>query len=189
VFRPLFQECFSVVTFVARTRSVIAPVVAAIRKEVASVDQSLPVYNPRTVDGLLSASLAPRRFAMLSMGSFAGSALLLALVGIYGVLSCVISERTREIAIRIAVGARRRDVVEMVLLKGMRPVVLGGVIGLGGACALTRFLRSLLYGVSPTDPFTLSLVAFLIVAVALVACWLPARRAANLDPMEALSRG
>jgi ABC-type antimicrobial peptide transport system permease subunit len=123
---------------------------------------------------------------MWLMGLFAGLALLLSLVGIYGVLSCVISERTHEIGIRMAIGAQRRDVLAMVLLRGMRPVVIGGLVGLAGACALTRFLRSLLYEVSPNDPFTLTIVAFCVSVVALLACWLPACRAAQVDPMEAL---
>ena len=120
------------------------------------------------------------------MGLFAGLALVLALVGIYGVLSWAVNERTREIGIRLAIGAQRRDVLGMMLKRGMRWVAVGGMIGLIGACALTRVLRGLLYEVSPTDPFTLVAVTLLIVCVALLTCYLPACRAAKVDPMEAL---
>ena len=120
------------------------------------------------------------------MGLLAGLALVLALVGIYGVLSWAVNERTREIGIRLAIGAQRRDVLGMMLKRGMRWVAVGGLIGLIGACALTRVLRGLLYEVSPTDPFTLVAVTLLIACVALLTCYLPARRAAKVDPMEAL---
>ena len=111
---------------------------------------------------------------------------MLALVGIYGVLSWVVNERTREIGIRLAIGGQRRDVLGMMLKRGMRWVAVGGLIGTIGACALTRVLRGLLYEVSPTDPFTFVAVTLLIGCVALLTCYLPARRAANVDPMVAL---
>src|SRR5439155_21667751 len=132
----------------------------------------LAAYNPRTLDHLVSTSIAPRRFALLLMGLFAGLALVLALVGIYGVLSWAVNERTREIGIRLAIGAQRRDVLGMMLKRGMRWVAVGGLIGLIGACALTRILRGLLYEVSPTDPFTLVAVTLLIACVAVLTCYL-----------------
>ena len=156
------------------------------RAAVSSIDQSWPPYNPRTLDHLVSTSIAPRRFALFLMGLLAGLALVLALVGIYGVLSWAVNERTREIGIRLAIGAQRRDVLGMMLKRGMRWVAVGGLIGLIGACALTRVLRGLLYEVSPTDPFTLVAVTLLIACVAVLTCYLPARRAAKVDPMEAL---
>src|SRR5437870_10827564 len=186
VFRPLLQECFSTLTIVARSRLAPSQTFATVRAAVSSVDQRWPAYNPRTLDHLVSTSMAPRRFALLLMGLFAGLALVLALVGIYGVLSWVVNERTREIGIRLALGAQRREVLGMILIRGMRSVAVGGLIGLAGACALTRFLRSLLYEVSPNDPFTLAAVVLLLVIVALADCWLPARRASKVDPMEAL---
>ena len=186
VFRPLLQECFSGITIVARSSSAPAHVFARVREALTGGDRKWPAYNLRTLDQLISASLGPRRFALLLMELYAGVALLLALVGIYGVLSCVVNERTREIGIRLALGAQRCEVLAMILIRGMRSVAVGGLIGLAGACALTRFLRSLLYGVSPTDPVTFVAVALLLSLVALVACWLPAWRATKVDPMEAL---
>jgi putative ABC transport system permease protein len=186
VFRPLLQECFSGMTIVARSVSVPNQTFAALRDAIIASDRSSPSYNPRTLDHLVSASLALRRFAFLLMALFAGLALSLAVVGIYGVLSWVVSERVREIGIRLALGAQRRQVLRMILTQGMRPVAIGGLIGIAGVWPLTRLLRSLLYAVSPTDPFTLFAVALLLNVVAVAACWLPARRAANTDPILAL---
>jgi putative ABC transport system permease protein len=160
--------------------------VETVRDAMASVDRGCPVYNVRPLDLLVAESLASRRFALWLMQLFAGLSLLLALVGIYGLLSCVVGERTREIGIRLAVGARRGDILGMVLKQGLRSVVLGGVLGLAGAYGLTGVLRSLLYEVSPTDPLTFGFVGLLMAFMALLACWMPAHRAAKVDPMEAL---
>ncbi|MDB6040162.1 MAG: hypothetical protein JWM99_4003, partial [Verrucomicrobiales bacterium] len=186
VFRPLLQECFSSLTIVTRSRAALPQTFEAVKKIVAEVDRNWPIYNARTLDHLVSESLAPRRFALLLMGLFAGLALLLAVIGIYGLFSCVVNERTREIGIRLAVGAQKHDVIGLILRQGMRPVVLGGVIGLFGACALTRVLRTFLFEVSPTDPLTLLGVSVLLALVALAACWLPSRRATKIDPIIAL---
>jgi predicted permease len=186
VFRPLLQECFSSLTIVTRSRYELPQTFEAVKKIVAGVDRNWPIYNARTLDHLVSESLAPRRFALLLMGLFASLALVLAVIGIYGVFSCVVNERTREIGIRLAVGAQKHDVIGLILRQGMRPVVLGGVIGLFGACALTRVLRTLLFEVSPTDPLTLLGVSVLLALVALAACWLPSRRATKIDPIIAL---
>src|SRR5438093_3281425 len=186
VFRPLLQGCFSTLTIVARSHLAPTETFATVRAAVSGGDQTSPAYNPRTLNHLVSKSMAPRRFALLLMGLFAGLALVLALVGIYGVLSWVVNERAREIGIRLAIGAQRRHVLGMMLKRGMRWVAVGGLIGTIGACALTRVLRGLLYEVSPTDPFTFVAVTLLIGCVALLACYLPARRAANVDPMVAL---
>jgi putative ABC transport system permease protein len=185
-YRPLFQDCFSGITVVARSHADPTRIVETVGDAVASVDRSWPVHNVRPLKRLLSESLAPRRFVLRLMELFAGLALLMALVGIYGVLSCVVGERTREIGIRLAIGAQRGDVLAMVLRHGMRSVVLGVVVGLVGAFGLTKVLRSLLYEVSPTDPLSLAVVCVLMAVMSLLACWLPARRAAKVDPMEAL---
>lgn len=186
VFRPLLQDCFSSVTIVARSHSESAQVFSELRRTVSEMDRTCAVSNPRTLDDLVSGSLARRKFVLLLMGAFAGLALLLAVVGIYGVLSCLVNEYTREIGIRLALGAQRREVVRLILIRGLRPVGLGGLIGVLGVFALTPLLRSLLYGVGVADPLTLVAVVLLLGSVALAACWLPARRAAKVDPMVAL---
>jgi putative ABC transport system permease protein len=186
VFRPLLQECFSSLTIVVRSRDPLLQTFGAVKKIVAEVDRNWPIYNARTLDHLVSESLAPRRFALLLMGLFASLALLLAVIGIYGVFSCVVNERGREIGIRLAIGAQKRDVIRLILRQGMHPVVVGGAIGLFGACALTRVLRTLLFEVSPTDPLTLLGVSVLLALAALSACWLPSRRATRIDPIIAL---
>jgi putative ABC transport system permease protein len=186
VFRPLLQECFSSVSIVVRARSAPAPIFDAIRREATAIELTVPAYNSRTLDQLIDTSLAPRQFALWLTGSLAGMALLLALVGIYGVLSCMVNELTREIGLRLALGAQRSQVLRMVLWRGMRSVAVGGAIGLAGACSLTRFLRGLLYEVSPSDSLILVTVGSFLIVVTLAACWLPAQRAADVDPMEAL---
>ncbi len=186
VYRPLFQQCFSGITIVDRSRSSSAQSMETVREAMASVDRGSPVHNVRPLDRLVAESMASRRFALWLMQVFAGLSLLLALVGIYGVLSCMVGERTREIGIRLAIGARREEVLGMVLKHGLRPVVLGGGLGLAGAYGLCRILRGLLYDVSPADPLTLGAVCLLTTLMGLLACWLPARRAAHVDPMVAL---
>ena len=186
VFRPLFQECFSSLTIVVRSAASLKQTLALVSRAAKGGNIDLPLFNPRTLDQLISASTTPLRFAMRLMGLFAGLALLLALVGIYGVLSWSVKERTREIGVRLALGARRGEVFRLTMMQGMRSVAIGGVIGMAGICALTRVLRSVLYSVSPTDSLTLAVVALLIGAAAFAACWFPASRAASVNPVEAL---
>ena len=123
---------------------------------------------------------------MRLLSGFAGVALLLAAIGLYGVLAYTVTQRTREIGIRTALGAHRSNVIGLVLQQGMKLAGLGILIGLAGAFVVTHFIRSLLFGVAPTDPLTFAVIPVLLATVALLACWLPARRAANVDPMEAL---
>jgi ABC-type antimicrobial peptide transport system permease subunit len=138
------------------------------------------------MNDLLSDSVASRRFNMFLLGSFAMVALLLAGVGIYGVMAYSVAQRTREIGIRIALGAQARDVLRLVVGQGMYTAMTGVGIGLAGAFALTRVMASLLYGVSPTDPVIFAAVALLLSLTALVACYIPARRAAKVDALNAL---
>jgi putative ABC transport system permease protein len=138
------------------------------------------------MEDVLSRSVSPQRFNMVLIGFLAGIALVLAAGGIYGVIAYSVVQRTHEIGVRMALGAQKRNVLSLVILQGMRLVSIGIPIGILAALTLTRVMRGLLYEVKPTDPLTFSGVSFLLVCVALFACWLPARRAARVDPMEAL---
>jgi ABC-type antimicrobial peptide transport system permease subunit len=138
------------------------------------------------MDSIISDSLASQRFSMAVLGVFATLALALASVGIYGVISYLVGQRTQEIGIRIALGAKRSDVLRMVLGDGMKMTLIGVGIGLAAALGLTRLMASLLFGVSATDPLTFTAVAMLLSVVALAACYIPARRAMRVDPMVAL---
>jgi ABC-type antimicrobial peptide transport system permease subunit len=140
------------------------------------------------MEDLLSDSVSARRFTMSLLGGFSALALALAMMGVYGVVSYAVAQRTPEIGIRIALGAQARDVLRLILSQGLKPVVIGSVAGLIAALALGRVLSSLLYGVTATDPATFAVVVLLLSFAALLACWLPARRATKVDPMVALRR-
>ena len=144
------------------------------------------MYNVRTMDGIIAGSLAARRFSMILLGIFAALALVMSCVGIYGVISYLVGQRTHEIGIRIALGAERRDVLRMVLAEGAKMALVGVAIGLVAAFGLTRLMASMLFGVSAHDPLSFAGVAGLLILVALVACYIPARRATKVDPMMAL---
>jgi putative ABC transport system permease protein len=169
-----------------RTASQPAAVAPALRAEALSLDSGLPLHDVKTMDDYLFDSAARRRFNMLLLGIFAAVALMLAGVGIYGVTSYSVNQRTREIGIRMALGARRSLISTLVLRQSIIPVVLGIALGIGGALALTRFISSLLFEVSATDPATFASVGVFMVLVAVVASYLPARRATRVDPMMAL---
>jgi len=171
---------------VVRTPGASAGLIPALKAQVWSLDNQIPLNRIQSMDELLQLSLAERRFNMLLLGLFAGLALTLAVVGIYGVMSYSVSERTHEIGIRMAVGAGRSDVLKMVMGQGARLAGLGVAIGILGAIALTRLMTSLLFGITPTDPATFIAVAVLMVAVVLLACFVPARRATKVDPTVAL---
>jgi len=160
--------------------------VEPIRRAILAVEPELPLAKPQSLEELVAASVAQRRLVLAVLGFFAASALLLAGIGLYGVVACTVSQRTREIGIRMAVGAPRRAVLGLFLRQGARLTGLGIVLGLIGAVALTRLLASQLYGVEATDPATFAIVAGLLLLVALGASFLPARRAAAVDPMNAL---
>jgi putative ABC transport system permease protein len=173
-------------TLVVRAASDPTSLIATVRGEVRALDKDLPLYGVRTMEDYLDESVAARRLNTLLIGVFAGLALTLAGVGIYGVLSPAVTERTREIGIRMALGAGRRDVLRLVVGRGMRLASLGVMIGAAAALALAGLLRGLLFGVSAGDPFVFAGVASLLLAVALAACLVPARRATRVDPMIAL---
>jgi putative ABC transport system permease protein len=157
-----------------------------IRREVQSIDSNLPLFSVRTMDEVITRSMAERRFALEILAVFAGVALLLAAIGIYGVMSYAFSRRIHELGIRIALGAQRNDILRMTLNEGMRLVLFGLGLGVIGAFILTRFLRSLLFNVTATDPLVFASIAALLAAVALLACYIPARRATRVDPLVAL---
>jgi putative ABC transport system permease protein len=163
-----------------------AGVAAAVRNEVLALDKDQPVYSVRSLDSVLSESVAGPRFRTLVLGVFAGVALILASVGIYGVISYGVSQRTQEIGIRMALGARTPDALKLVVKGGMMLVLIGVAIGIAGAFALTRLLTSLLFGVAPTDAMTFASVAALLIIVSALACYIPARRATKVDPLVAL---
>ncbi|HEX5635237.1 MAG TPA: FtsX-like permease family protein, partial [Gemmatimonadales bacterium] len=157
-----------------------------LRREVKAVDPDLPVYAVRPFDEVLAAANATRRFVMLLVGLFGLTALLLAALGIYGVIAYAVSQQQREIGIRIALGARPGSVVRMVLADGLRLTLVGVAVGLAGALATTRLLSGLLFGVGASDPLTFGAIVAVLAVVALAACWIPARRAAAVNPLVAL---
>jgi putative ABC transport system permease protein len=159
---------------------------AAVRRQALAIDPDQPVFSMRTMERRLAESIAPRRFQMMLFGVFAAVALALAAVGIYGVIAHSVSLRAHEIGIRMALGAKPRDVSRMVVAQGMRLALVGLAIGLTGALALTRVMASLLFSVGPTDPATFAVVSTLLAGVAFLATYLPARRATRVDPMIAL---
>ncbi len=158
----------------------------AARAAVKSFDPDQIIWRTQTLEQLLGTSVAPRRFNMMLLGIFAGVALVLAAVGLYGVMSYSVSWRTHEIGVRMALGAKRGDVLRLVVRQGMTMTLLGLGIGLIGAFLLSRVMRGLLHGISPTDPLTFTGVSIVLLAVALLACLLPARRATRVDPIVAL---
>ena len=173
-------------TFVIRTKGDSASIAPAARNVIQTLDGEQPVADVRTMESLLADSVARARFNTLLLTVFAVVALILAAVGIYGVMSYAVTQRTHEIGLRMALGAQTSHVLALVVRQGMTMAVAGVTIGLAAAFALTRILATLLYGVSATDPLTFLVIALLLASMALLACYLPARRAAKVDPMVAL---
>jgi predicted permease len=172
--------------YVIRTQDSPGALAGAVRDALRQVNSEAVLYQPETMDSVVASSLAPRRFAMILFAAFAVLALVLASIGIYGVISYIVGQRTHEIGIRMALGARRSHVLKMVLGQGARLALLGVVIGLAASVGLTRLMGTILYGVSPTDPLTFAAVAIVLALIALAACYIPARRAVRLDGVVAL---
>jgi putative ABC transport system permease protein len=173
-------------TLAIRSQAPTPGLIDEVKRQVWIVDRQIPVSDIQSMDGMMAVSLAQQRFNMLLLGLFAALALVLAAVGIYGLMAYAVSQRTHEIGLRVAVGAQQRDVLALVVRDGAKLAFLGIAIGIVAALGLTRMMASLLFEVTPTDPTTFAAVAILLAAVALVACYIPARRATRVDPMVAL---
>ncbi len=186
IYLPHAQGPWGSMTVVLLAQGDPAALTPSARSELRALDPSLPAAQIRTLRQVVSAATRTRRFNMALLVLFAGTALFLTMIGIYGVVSYLAGRRRREIGIRLALGAKRGDVLRLILRQGMKPVWLGSMAGLAGGLASTRLIASQLYGVSSSDPATLAGIVALLFSVALLACWLPARRAAQLDPMVAL---
>jgi putative ABC transport system permease protein len=186
IYQPFGQSPIPYLTVVLRTVEKPSAVIGAARASVAELDAALPMFNAMSLEDAVGASASRSRLSAWLVGGFAGLALLLAVIGIYGVVSYLVRERRRELAIRVALGGRPEQIVRHVLGSGVRLVAFGLGIGLIVALSGSRVLHSLLYEITPTDPTTYAVVCLTMVAVALAACWGPARRAARVDPAAAM---
>ena len=188
IYMPIFQipRARPNVIFVARTDASPSALAASVRDAIRSVDRELPAYDIRTMNDVVAESVARRRFSTVLLSVFGATALLLAAVGVFGVMSYTVTQRHHEIGIRMALGAQTGDVLKLVIWQGLRLTLAGVALGMGGAFLLTRVLASLLFDISATDPVTFTSVVLLLIFVALLACYVPARRAAKVDPMVAL---
>jgi predicted permease len=171
---------------VVRTKGSLASLIPEVRSALRQIDPAMPVDEFTSLGQIIDQAVSPKRLVTILLGLFSLLALALASVGIYGVIAYSISQRTQELGIRLALGATTRDVLKLVMGEGMKPVLIGLVIGLVSSFLLTRVMRSFLFGVTATDPLTFVVNTLLLTAVALLACWLPARRVTKLDPMQAL---
>ena len=183
---PHAQDAWSSMVVVTKTAGDPAAMAGVIRQQVWAIDKDQPVFDVRTMDEVRSISVAVYSFSSVTLGIFAGVALLLAAIGIYGVMAFAVTQRTHEIGIRMALGAKSRDVLKLVVMNGMKLALVGVAIGLAGAWALSRFMKTLLFGVQATDVLTFGVVSICLLFAALLACYLPARRATKVDPLVAL---
>jgi putative ABC transport system permease protein len=186
IYRPLEQSSDLSMGLLLRVANTDAGIAEILAPEVRAVDPAVPIHAVQTMDDVLAANMAQRRFLMRLLVVFGALATLLALLGVYGVMSYSVTRRTREIGIRLAVGARPGDVSRMVVAGGLLMTALGVGTGLAASLPLARYLESQLYGVRPADPWTMASVMLLMAIVSAAAAWLPARRAARLDPVAAL---
>jgi putative ABC transport system permease protein len=173
-------------TLVVRAANDPKALIGVVQKETHALDRELPVFNIRTLEQYVASSVAETKFSALLLGLFAGLALFLSCIGLYGVMSYMSAQRTRELGIRMALGAQSHDVLKLVIRQAMGLTLLGAAIGIAGAVALTRVMKNWLFDVSPTDPLTFAMAALLLTFVALLSSWIPARRAAKVDPISAL---
>jgi len=171
---------------VARTAAPPADVAPVIRATMTRMNSNEVIYGVQTMDEIVADSLAARKFSMILLGVFAALALVLSSIGIYGVISYLVGQRTHEIGVRMALGAQRGDVLKLVLGQGMQMVLIGVAVGIAAAIGLTRLLSKMLFAVSATDPLTMVGVSAVLITVALAACYIPARRAMRTDPIVAL---
>jgi len=183
---PFLQAPSQGMAVVIKTTLAPESLIAAARQQVQALDPEQPIYDIRTLAEMRDNSIAPQRLHLTLLVVFAAVALALAVVGLYGVLACAVTQRQREIGVRMALGAQRLDVLGMVVGHGMRLAFIGVALGLTGAFALTRVLQSLLFEIRPFDPLTFLMATLVLAGVALFSCWIPARRAARVDPMVAL---
>jgi putative ABC transport system permease protein len=183
---PFAQLAFSGMTVIVKASGDPNQLMTSVRRQVADIDPEQPIYNVRTMDEIRAQSVAPERLNLTLLSIFAGIALLLAVVGIYGVMSYTVTQRTHEIGIRMAIGAQPRDVFKMVIGQGMTLALIGVALGLVSAFGLTRLMATMLFGIEPTDPATFGSIALLLTGVALVACYIPGRRATKVDPVVSL---
>jgi putative ABC transport system permease protein len=187
LYQPLGQATWPRMFFAVKSAAA-NPVtlLPTVQSAVAQIDKTVALGSPRTMDDVIARSLAQRKFMMLLLSIFAGIAVSLATIGLYGVMSYSVAQRTREIGIRMALGAQRRDVLRLVVSQGMLLTLLGILCGLVASLGATRLIANLLYGIAATDLATFIGLSLLLLAVALLACWVPARRASGVDPMVAL---
>jgi predicted permease len=186
IYTPYPQRPWAAMNIVVRTTGDPLSLTSAIRSQVFSVDKEQPVIDVQTMDQILSNSISQRRLTMYLLGMFAILALVLAFIGIYGVIAYSVTQRMREIGVRMALGAQKNDVLKLVIVEGMKPAIIGILLGLVIALSLTRLISSMLFGISAIDPATFTVISALLSIVALFACYIPAHRAASVDPMVAL---
>jgi putative ABC transport system permease protein len=186
IYRPFAQAQFRMIAFAVRTSGDPLGLVAAVKNAIYAVDKDQPVFKVITMEKLAAESITLRRVSMLLIGGLSALGLILAAIGVYGVMSYTISQQRREIGLRMALGAQANDVLKLVISQGMKPALVGMIIGLLASFALMRLIKNLLFGVSATDPATFVVISILLGGVALMACWVPARRATKVDPLVAL---
>jgi putative ABC transport system permease protein len=186
VYLPYREDIDRSAIILARTRTNPSSVVTELRKRIQAIDENLPVYRVMTMDQVFDLQLWPYHVFGSMFVIFAGVALILSAVGIYGVMAYTVAQRSREIGVRLALGANTRNILSTVLSHGVIQIIVGLALGLGGALALTGVLKSMLVRITPADPLTFSAVAVVLTGAAMMACWIPARRALRMDPAVVL---